>query len=57
MANVIAENIEDATGNPFFKVKYEYRPAAESSGIKQLTYYNDVLKEIRFREAIFFDPL
>lgn len=52
---VMFENIEDTNGNPTFRVKYEYRPKADSLWTEQLTYYNDTLKEIRFRERIRFN--
>lgn len=48
------ENIEDLDDKPTFKVRYEYRPEADSSWVEQLTYYNDVLKEIRVRERVPF---
>lgn len=51
----IAENIEDLNGDPTFKVKYEYRPKADSTWLEQLTYYNDKLTEIRFKDRIFFE--
>ncbi len=48
----IKENIVDLEGNPTFRVRYEYRPSADSNWTEQLTYYNDTLSEIRFRERI-----
>ena len=48
----VTENITDPNGNPTFRVRYEYRPTADSSWVEQLTYYNDVLREIRIRERI-----
>jgi len=53
----VTENIEDVDGNVTFRVKYDYRPKADSNWIEQLTYYNDVLKEIRFKEEIPVDEL
>lgn len=50
---VVLENIVDIEDNPTFKVKYEYRPQADENWTEQLTYYNDELKEIRYREEIF----
>ena len=48
----ITENIEDTEGNITFRVRYEYRPAADSTWVEQLTFYNDKLSEIRYREEI-----
>ena len=50
----IRETIEDLEGNPRLRIKYEYRPKANKDWEEQLTYYNDTLKEIRFREKIYF---
>lgn len=49
------ENIEDLEGNPTFRVKYDYRPQANENWTEQLTYYNDELREIRFREEIIIE--
>ncbi len=51
----ITENIVDLDDNPTFRVKYEYRPSADSLWEEQLTFYNDKLSEIRFRERIYFE--
>jgi len=53
----ITENVVDLEGQSKLRIKYEYRPQADSTWTEQLTYYNDVLKEIRFREKVIIDNL
>ncbi len=49
---VTSENIVDLKGNSTFSIRYEYRPDATKDWVEQLTYYNDVLSEIRVRERV-----